>query len=69
MDFIALRSAFTLISFVVFLGIMWWAYNGRQSKGFSEAASIPFHEDEDLSVTMPVSGRTGVSHESKESRP
>ncbi|MDE3009306.1 MAG: cbb3-type cytochrome c oxidase subunit 3 [Pseudomonadota bacterium] len=69
MDFIALRSAFTLISFVVFLGIMWWAYSSRQSRGFSEAASIPFHEDEDLSVSMPVSGRTEMSHESKESLP
>ena len=64
MDFIELRTTFTVISFVVFLGIMWWAYNGHQSKGFAEAARIPFEEDDDL----PQSLAAGEAIERKEYR-
>jgi len=53
MDFIELRTAFTVISFVVFLGIMWWAFHGQRNEGFAEAARIPFEEDDDLSPGMP----------------
>jgi cytochrome c oxidase cbb3-type subunit 4 len=40
-----LRSIATLLSFVVFIGIMAWAYSKRRSNDFSEAANLPFEQD------------------------
>jgi cytochrome c oxidase cbb3-type subunit IV len=37
-----LSSLFTVISFLVFLGIVAWAYGRRQQKAFAEAANEPF---------------------------
>ena len=42
-----LRSAVTVVSFVTFLGIVWWAYGLKSSKKrFEEAASLPFSDIE-----------------------
>ena len=46
MDINDLRSIVTVLSFVVFLGIVWWAYGKGSKKGFEEAANLPFAEDE-----------------------
>ena len=46
MDATFLRSLITLLSFLAFLGIVWWAY-GRARKGrFDEAANLPFADEE-----------------------
>jgi cytochrome c oxidase cbb3-type subunit IV len=45
MDINFLRSAATVVCFVTFLGICWWAYAGRNRERFSEAALIPFDHD------------------------
>lgn len=38
-----LRSAATVVSFLTFLGIVWWAYGLKSSrKRFEEAANLPF---------------------------
>ena len=37
-----LGSVFTLISFVVFIGIVVWAYSGARKKAFDVAAQEPF---------------------------
>jgi len=37
-----LASVFTVISFVVFIGIVFWAYSGRRKRSFEEAANEPF---------------------------
>ena len=37
-----LGSAFTVISFAVFIGIVLWAYSGRRQRAFDEAANEPF---------------------------
>ncbi|MFM9971545.1 MAG: cbb3-type cytochrome oxidase subunit 3 [Burkholderiales bacterium] len=47
MDVDTLRIAVTVISFVTFLGILIWAYSPWPRKGFSDAAMLPFTEDED----------------------
>ena len=40
-----LRSAVTVVSFVTFLGIVWWAYGLKSSKKrFEEAANLPFSD-------------------------
>ncbi|MDP2416205.1 MAG: cbb3-type cytochrome c oxidase subunit 3 [Hydrogenophaga sp.] len=45
MDINDLRSAFTLVSFLIFLGIVGWAWSKRNKANFDEAAKLPFNED------------------------
>jgi cytochrome c oxidase cbb3-type subunit 4 len=40
-----LQSIITLIAFVAFIGIVWWAYSKRQRAAFSEAERIPLDDD------------------------
>jgi len=41
-----MRVIVTVVSFVVFLLIVFWAYSGRQKKRFDEAANLPFADEE-----------------------
>lgn len=45
MDMNTLRSGITAVSFVVFVGIVWWAWSARNKSRFEEAARLPFAED------------------------
>lgn len=45
MDINTLRSVTTLVSLVVFLGIVWWAWSKRRTSDFEEAANLPFEQD------------------------
>ena len=40
--FTYLSSAATVVSFVVFIGIVIWAYSRRRRPAFDEAANAPF---------------------------
>jgi cytochrome c oxidase cbb3-type subunit IV len=42
-----MRAAMTVIAFLTFLGIVYWAYSGRRKKRFEDAAQLPFTEDDD----------------------
>jgi cytochrome c oxidase cbb3-type subunit 4 len=44
-DINALRSLVTVVSFIVFVGIVAWAYSGRKSADFEQAANLPFEQD------------------------
>jgi cytochrome c oxidase cbb3-type subunit 4 len=44
-DINTLRSAATVVSFVTFIGIVWWAWSKRRTEDFSEAANLPFEQD------------------------
>ena len=44
-DINTLRSAATVVSFLTFIGIVWWACSKRRAKDFSEAANLPFEQD------------------------
>jgi len=46
MDINTLRSIATVICFALFLGIIWWAYRGKNRAAFDEAAMLPFALDE-----------------------
>ena len=46
MDINDLRTLITALSFAVFAGIVFWAYNGRQRERFEEAANLPFADAE-----------------------
>ena len=42
MDINILRSLVTAFSFVLFVGILVWAYRPARKAGFDEAAQLPF---------------------------
>ena len=42
MDVNALRIAVTLLSFVIFAGILRWALSARNKAAFDEAQQLPF---------------------------
>jgi cytochrome c oxidase cbb3-type subunit IV len=46
MDINILRAVVTIASFIVFLGIMAWAWSSRNAGKFEEAAQLPFKQDE-----------------------
>lgn len=45
MDINDLRSLFTVLAFVAFLGIVWWAYSDRRKATYEEAAMLPLEDD------------------------
>ena len=45
MDINDLRSLFTVLSFLAFVGIVWWAYSSRRKEGYEAAARIPLEDD------------------------
>ena len=44
MEINTLRMLITLISFIVFVGIMVWVWRRRDAIDFKEAAKLPFEE-------------------------
>jgi cytochrome c oxidase cbb3-type subunit IV len=47
MDLNDLRSAVTLLSFVVFVGLIGWALQSRRREAFDAAARLPFEGGEE----------------------
>lgn len=45
LDINSLRSIVTVVSFVVFIGIIVWAYSQRNAADFEKAANLPFDQD------------------------
>lgn len=39
-------SVMTVVSFITFLGIVWWAYTPHNRGNFAQAASLPFADDD-----------------------
>ncbi len=46
MDIGTIHGIWTLVLFVSFIGIVWWAYNKRQKSRFEEAANLIFADEE-----------------------
>jgi len=42
------RSLITVLSFLSFIGIVWWAYSARRSADFEAAANLPFADEQDI---------------------
>ena len=53
MDINDLRSIITVLTFLMFVGIVVWTYSGRRKQAFDEAANVPF--DEELAGASQVS--------------
>lgn len=56
MDINDLRAGITVLTFVLFIGIVWWAYSDRRKTAFDEAARIPL--DDDLPLTVQQVGKS-----------
>ena len=68
MDINDLRTLITALSFVVFAGIVYWAYSSRQRARFDEAANLPFVDD-DLPRETPVNRAVNSKDKSTGVRP
>ena len=40
-------SVMTVVSFVTFIGILWWAFTPANRNSFEQAASLPFADEEE----------------------
>ena len=47
MDINLLRSIITVVSFALFIAIVFWAYSDRSKAAFDQAARLPFDEEDD----------------------
>jgi cytochrome c oxidase cbb3-type subunit 4 len=45
MDVNTLRSIVTVVTFACFIGIVLWAWSGRNRAEFDKAAQLPFEQD------------------------
>ena len=46
MELTFLRSLFTVLVFVTFIGVWIWAWSDKRKQAFDEAANLPFVEPE-----------------------
>lgn len=44
-----IHSIWTVVVFIVFIGIVWWAYSSARKKDFDEAARLVLDDDKPLS--------------------
>ena len=52
------HSIWTVIVFVVFIGIVLWAYSGRRKKDFDEASRLPLDDDDQPSKNNSTEHKT-----------
>jgi len=46
-----MHSIWTVLVFIVFIGIIFWAYSGKRKKDFDEAARLALDDDEPSNQT------------------
>lgn len=46
MDINDFRSLSTVLVFIAFIGVCWWAFSPSRKKQFDDAANLPFSDDE-----------------------
>jgi len=47
---IILHSVWTVIAFVFFVGVVFWAWSGKRKSSFEEAARMALDDDKDLTA-------------------
>lgn len=47
MDKALFHTLWTILLFVCFIGVVWWAFNKHSKKGFDEAALLIFADEKD----------------------
>ncbi|MEM7562656.1 MAG: cbb3-type cytochrome c oxidase subunit 3 [Pseudomonadota bacterium] len=46
MSLTLIQSIWTVVVMVIFLGIVWWAYNSGRKQAFDQAAQIPLEDEQ-----------------------
>lgn len=59
MDYGTIGSIFTVTVFVSFIGIVLWAYSGRNKARFDEAANLVFDDEAKHKTTITKQESTG----------
>lgn len=54
-----IQIVWTVIAFVVFVGIVVWAYSSKQKSRFDEAARLPLADDEDSDLPLKRENNNG----------
>ena len=67
MDINDLRSLFTVLAFIAFIGIVWWAYSDRRKATYDEAAMLPLDDDSPFIPLAPSEPRVTKNQERKSS--
>jgi cytochrome c oxidase cbb3-type subunit 4 len=67
MDINDLRSALTVLSLLLFIGIVWWAYSDRRKKAYDEAARLPLDDDSPFVPMVPTAPQIKENQERKSS--
>ena len=67
MDINDLRSLFTVLAFVAFIGIVWWAYSDRRKQTYDEAAMLPLDDDSPFIPLEPSEPQATKNQERKSS--
>ncbi len=57
MDLDVMRSIVTVLSFLTFLGIVFWAYSGRRKAAFDRAARSVLEEEDDGKASAVRGGK------------
>ena len=56
MNFSLIHSIWTVMLFILFIGIIVWAWSAKRKKSFEQAARMPL-EDEDMTPARPTGGK------------
>lgn len=57
MDINTLRAAITVVSFLIFIGIIAWSVSPKNRSRFDQAAQVPFDDDDALDRQAITSGK------------
>ena len=49
-------SVMTVVSFLTFVGILWWTFIRHKDRDFAAAAQLPFADDDVVATTIPAAG-------------
>jgi len=52
MDINDFRAWHTVVLLIVFIGIIWWAYSKKRKSSFTEAANLPFADEDQDKATL-----------------
>ncbi len=56
MDMPSFHSLFTVVLFVIFIGIVLWAWSSHRRQAFDEAANLPFADEETARKSATTTG-------------
>jgi cytochrome c oxidase cbb3-type subunit IV len=59
MDINDVRSILTVLAFLSFIGIVFWAWSGKRKPAFEEAAHIPFDDGDNAGADRASAMKRG----------